>query len=361
MVICFSACERESHYARENAEFNRSIVTAGSGYSMAVKHDGSLWTWGTDAHGGLGDATDQNRSTPAKVMDDVIMVDTGHDFSIAVKADRTLWAWGSIDQFGFNEELPVKLMDGVISAVANQYDIAYLQNDGTLWTWGNLSGMVSLWAYICEYGSIPEDMSSTSPLKIMDHVIFAATGGVLDEHILAIRMDKSLWAWGSMYGTREPTWIMDDVVYAAAGGSQDLAIKTDGSLWGWGKNYYGNVGNGTKDKVESPVKIMEDVTHVTTGFDHTMAIQSDGSLWSWGMNNYGQLGDGTISTDEENHDQYSPMKIMEDVVFASAGFSHNLAVKKDGSVWSWGQNYCGQLGDGTEEDRAAPVRIKEVY
>jgi alpha-tubulin suppressor-like RCC1 family protein len=134
----------------------------------------------------------------------------------------------------------------------------------------------------------------------------------------------------------------------AAGGYHTCAIKEDGSLWCWGDNEEGQIGDGTWEDKKSPVKIIESgVVSVAAGGFHTCAIKEDGSLWCWGKNDSGQLG---YDSDEANEAKNTPVQIMESgVVAVAAGLYHTCAIKQDGSLWCWGSNEDGQLGDGTEE------------
>ena len=136
-----------------------------------------------------------------------------------------------------------------------------------------------------------------------------------------------------------------------------MAIKEDGSLWSWGFNAHGELGDGTTNDLYLPKKILEDVVSVSAGANigenHSLAIKSDGTLWAWGYNKYGQVGDGTTVT------RTAPVKIMDDVASICAGDTHSLAVKTDGSLWGWGDNHKGLLGDGTTADRVSPVKIMD--
>jgi alpha-tubulin suppressor-like RCC1 family protein len=176
---------------------------------------------------------------------------------------------------------------------------------------------------------------------------------------LAIRTDGSLWAWGraynfhdtTAYGSTTPDKIIDDVIAVAGGYNHGLAVKSDGSLWVWGSNDYGQIGDGTNSSWSlfgsytdnnrpTPVKIMDDVTYIAAGGIHSLAIKTDGSLWTWGENHLGQLGDGG------RRNCNTPYKIMDGVVSVTAGYYHNLALTVDGSLWAWGENGSGQLGNG---------------
>ena len=189
----------------------------------------------------------------------------------------------------------------------------------------------------------------------VNQIISVGTG-----HVLVIKSDGSLWAWGEndkgQIGNgvsgedayeATPIKVLDSVKSVSAFGPFSMAIKNDGTLWTWGDNGFGELGIGSdKQKAFSaiPVKIMDDVKAISSGYWHAMAIKNDGTLWAWGYNYDGQLGDGTS---DENADKFIPVKIMDDVRFVSAGYSHTMAIKNDDTLWAWGANYYGELGYGS--------------
>ena len=333
-------------------------VSAGFYYTMAIETDGSLWAWGSNSSGVLGDGTTISRDFPVKIMDDVLSVSsTGFYHTMAIKTDGSLWAWGfnSSGTLGdgttTDKHSPVKVMDDVFSVSVGKYHTMAIKTDGSLWAWGsNYSGALGDGTKV----------NKLSPVKVMDDVLSVSAGY---EHTMAIKTVGRLWAWGDNSsgelgdGTKvnklSPVKVMDDVLSVSAGFYYTMAIKTDGSLWAWGRNSDGELGDGTKVNKLSPVKVMEDVLSVSAGDYHTMAIKTDGSLWAWGRNSDGELGDGT------KVNKLSPVKIMEDVLSVSAGYKHTMAIKTDGSLWAWGRNFYGALGDGTTTDRHSPVKIME--
>jgi len=335
------------------------VVEAGWDNSFSIKTDGSLWAWGYNGYGQLGDGTTVDKLTPVKVMDNVVSVSAGIWHTLAIKTDGSLWAWGAnwYGQLGdgtiTRKSTPVKVMDNVKSVSAGSQHTLAIKIDGSLWAWG-----------YNKYGQLGNGTYTywETPIKVMDNVVSISAGG---NHTLAIKTDDSLWAWGdNIYGQlgigdgtifdkNTPSKVMDNVASVSAGTNHTLAIKTDGSLWAWGESSCGQLGIGTNTNKWAPVKVMENVVSVSAGGHHTLAIKNDGSLWVWGNNWYGQLGDGTVTI------KFKPIKIMDNVVSISAGSYHTLAIKNDGSLLAWGYNGDGQLGDGTTVDKWTPIKVMD--
>lgn len=228
-----------------------------------------------------------------------------------------------------------------------------IDTDGNLWGWGN--------NFVGQVGDGTRD-NRYSPIRIMSDVVMVSSGR---SFTTAVTEDNSLWIWGINIGVRdsnynEPVRIMGDVVAVSAGGDHAMAITDDGSLWAWGSNASGQLGLGHEIRMgftdySIPVRIMEDVVAVSSGNDHTMALTADGSLWTWGSNTTGQLGHGVLGMGFPEH--VKPVRIMENVVAISAGAFHSMAIRNDGSLWAWGQNSRGELGDGSTQFRQTPVHI----
>ena len=332
-------------------------VSLGYWHSGAIKNDGSLWMWGDNGYGHLGDGTTTARHTPVKIMDNVKQVSLGSryqgDHSGAIKNDGSLWTWGfnSYGQLGDGtetcRETPVKVMDNVKQVSLGLGHTGAIKNDGSLWMWGRN-----------DYGQLGDGTKwgcEKKPIKIMDNVKQVSLGSY---HSGAIKNDGSLWMWGNgdsgavgngnTRNQHTPVKVMDNVKSISLGGWYSGAIKNDGSLWTWGYNGYGNLGDGTTTNRHTPVKIMDNVKSVS----QNGAIKNDGSLWMWGGNGYGDLGDGTTT------DRHTPVKIMDNVKRVALGGIHSGAIKNDGSLWMWGDNRYGQLGDGTTDNKLTPVKIK---
>ena len=140
-----------------------------------------------------------------------------------------------------------------------------------------------------------------------------------------------------------------------------LAVADDGSLWGWGANMFGQLGDGTTVQNVSPTRIggETDWAHVYAGLGHSLGIKTDGTLWAWGLNLYGQLGVTTTTTLQGFPVALVPVQVGTDSNWARIipGIDATLVLKTDGTLWAWGHNNTGELGDGTTTDRPTPVRI----
>ena len=330
-------------------------VSMGCTHSAALDADGSLWTWGANSVGELGDGTTNYHTTPIKIMDEVANISLGTSHSAAIKTDGSLWTWGSNDRFTLGDGTqqrhtsPEKIMDDVMSISMGWDHSAAIKQDSSLWTWGaNDSGQLGDGTFT----------SRSKPVKVLDSVSTVSTG---IDYSAAIKLDGSLWTWGHNPNGRlgdgttnthaTPVKIMDEVLSVSLKSSHMAAVKTDGTLWTWGDNYFGQLGDGTDTTHSTPVKIMDDVIDVSVGRIHSAAIKKDGSLWTWGNNEYGQLGDGTTTN------RSTPVKIMENVVAVSMGDFGSAAIKTDGSLWTWGSNEYCQLGDGTTIISISPLQI----
>ncbi|MDR2018958.1 MAG: hypothetical protein LBQ00_08890 [Syntrophobacterales bacterium] len=145
----------------------------------------------------------------------------------------------------------------------------------------------------------------------------------------------------------------------AAGGYHSLALDKGGMVWAWGKNSFGQLGDGTKTSRRTPVKVpgLSDVTvaHLTAGSYHSLALDSNGTVWAWGKNSSGQLGNGT----KTNRTAPAQVKGLSGVTVTAiaAGGDHSLAIKEDGTALAWGRNKFGQLGDGTKINRLIPTPV----
>lgn len=386
---------------------------AGRDHTLARKVDGTLWAWGANGNGQLGDGSSTPRLLPSQVGSaaDWAVIAAGDAFSVAIKSDGTLWSWGRNDsgQLGLgsvvDQPLPAQVgTDNDWRAVqAGAAFVLALKTDGTLWAWGANGN-----------GQLGNNSTTNSPLPVAigTGTDWSAIAAGYD-HAVGLKNNGTLWAWGGNssgqlgQGTTTDSSIPlqvpgTDWSAVSAGGSSlayfdtfavphvgghTLALKSDGTLWAWGENIFGQLGDGTDfntgwsgagtypltgyvtfDRV-SPLQIGTDTdwARISAGAGHSVALKNDGTLWAWGLNVNGQLANGNPGMNNllplpVGAETYLPLLLTQHPWSAiAAGDYHTLALRSDGTLWAWGWNGSGQLGDGTTHssgggsDVAAPT------
>jgi len=340
----------ETLHPFKNQEYIMSLVT-GHGLSMVIMYDGVLWGWGVNSYGELGDGTIENRYYPVRIMDNVKIASSAFGRTKVVTNDGELWAWGNNSRGlygnGTTEDstVPVKIMSDVIFVSVGELHTAIIKQDNSLWAWGALEQEIFLDSYF------PRE-----PTRIMDDVVYVSAG--FSAYTMVVTVDGVLWTWGKNFSGElgigrgiilehvalPPVMVMENVVHVFAGGELTGAIKEDGTLWTWGNNNVGGVGDGTRVCRYYPVKIMDDVKYAT----NSIAISNDGTMWAWGFRDFG----GTHTMD------IYPVKIMENVAMVSS-LGHTMVITYDGLLWGWGDNSYGQLGVVSISYSHIPIRIVE--
>ena len=356
-----------------------SQAEASDDHSAAIKTDGSIWTWGDSGFGQLGhNNSTPDLSSPAQVgsLTDWAIVSLGRDCTIAVKKDGTLWAWGENGTGRLGDGTTIDRSSPVqIGALTDWADIwtgvdggIALKTDGSIWTWGDngngglgdgttidRSSPVQVgnsfeWDRVYSYfqGSMALKLNTFSDEVTIDATVDTATivtaPGVIDSAgkiyagYIGVDNQMSIASWTSASAPTFPVAATADTLYA------------------WGNGLNGRLGLGDIANRSSPVQIgaLTDWAHVGTGNAHTHAVKKDGTLWAMGDSDNGGLGDNQSATDFS-----SPIQIgaLTDWLIVEAGNDWSIAIKTDGTLWAWGQNSAGQLGQDDVISRSSPVQI----
>lgn len=359
------------------------VIDGGDRFSVELTAAGRVLAWGHNSTGELGDGTEVLRPTPAPVRGlpaglRIVSVSAGANHVLALGADGSVWAWGHnrSGQLGDGSKVdrpaPIRvkgLHDARAVSAGNAFSVA-LEADGSVFAWGNnQSGQLG-------DGNAPEDHITPELVHGLGKgsgVVQIASG---KSHILVRKSDGSLFGWGN--GTSgqlgdgantkksAPGPVIglgpnSGVISIAAGGSHSLALKADGTVFAWGNNKSGQLGNGTRPADQNrPVSVKglsrgSGVIAIAAGASFSVALERDGTVVTWGKNKVGELGNGTT------RDSSVPVKITSRgsgpvPTAVATGAYHALALRDDGTVIAWGDNSSGQLGSGAvSTDSTEPV------
>jgi alpha-tubulin suppressor-like RCC1 family protein len=318
----FGDVERRSSPVQVGSLTTWSKVSAGRNFSLALSNDGYAYGWGLNSSGQLGNSTTVNSSSPVQIgsLNTWGDIQAGGVHGLAIKTDGTLWSWGNNSRGSIGDNTTIYKSSPVqVGALTNWaqisasvYSSASIKTDGTLWTWGSNSN-----------GGLGDGTtaSRSSPIQV---------GALTD------------WAQVSLHPTASDTFC--------------IAVKTDGTLWSWGRNSNGQLGRGNIIELSSPAQVgaLTNWLKPSTGASHVIALKTDGTLWSWGRNFNGQLGQGNTI------DRSSPVQVGALTNWSiKLGTGDNLssAIKADGTLWAWGNNFAGGLGDNNVVFRSSPVQI----
>jgi len=451
-----------------------TAIASGAAHNLARKSDGTVWAWGQNAFGQLGDTTETTRTTAVQVLNvaGIAAIACGGSHSLALKSDGTVLAWGhgfygALGNGGTadrSQALPIESISAALSISAggssslitvgptnngfeavDDHAIVYrnsstaqtinvLVNDfsiqnatfsvtsNTSAAHGTVVNSSNAVTYAPTTGFTGEDSfsytitdsqghSSTASVKVfvirrgtiltwgwntnsilgdgtyIDRFtpvpVVGLTGNIVQlsggaTHCLVVKSDGTVWGWGgsvnvetgSGSGGRFP-WTavqvpgISDVKFVAAGRSASLALKNDGTVWSWGWNSRGELGDGTTTRrgTPQPISGLTNVKAIAMTGGHGMALKNDGTVWTWGENVSGQLGDGT-ATKVAPFGKLTPLQVpgLSGVTAIASGDDHSLALKSDGTVWAWGDNYWGEIGIGADSyhEQLSPIAVPNL-
>jgi alpha-tubulin suppressor-like RCC1 family protein len=407
-------------------------VALGLYHTVGVLSNGTLYGWGYNFYGQLGQLNITDRSSPVQigVASNWVSVGAGWYTTFAIQNTGTLWACGYNNiygQFGNNSTagtsslIQIGTLSNWAQVTGGQYSTAAIQSNGTLWAWGNNShgqlgvntttanisspvqvGALTNWTRVnMNISAFPEQttalnasgtlyswggntygalglntntLQTSSPNIVLSSLFYpwaqVSAGGY---HTLAIQSNGTLWAWGNnTFGNQlgiNTTTIIYQTSPAQVGGLSlwtqvsagwvhSLALQTNGTLWAWGNNSYGTLGNNSNNNISSPLQIGSNSnwSQISSGTYWSMGLQSNGTLWSWGINTYGQLGLNTTTAFISSPTQIGALTVWAQIppTVGTAGY----AIKNDGTLWAWGNNSYGQLGNNTSPfNILSPIQV----
>ncbi len=331
-----------------------ATTTAGTQFTLSLKTNGTLWSWGCDCYGELGNH-ERDSSDPTQVGTDTwkdIAASDGDASAIGIKTDGTMWSWGlnAFGELGLGDLLIKRTILQVGSdsdwsrVVLGLYHTLALKSDGTLWAWGsNYDGELGQNDLVHRY--TPTQIGTdTNWIKI-------AAGS---EFSLAIKSDGTLWAWGynangrlGLGDTTErdvPTQVGTDTDWSDVVADSDhvLALKTSHTLWAWGYNANGRLGLGDTTQRLSPTQVGTDTDWASLGAGDawSFAVKQNGTLYAWGLNSNYKLGLNDTTQ------RLSPTQVGTDTdwAYAYGGEDHSVGLKTTGRLFAWGDNTSGQVG-----------------
>ena len=338
-------------------------VSSGSTHSLFLKNNGEVWTVGSDSYGQLGLTTTARMTAPTKIptLSDITAVEAGTNFSVALKDDGKIYGWGlntshqlGLDTDVTNKNVPILIpgLPVIVKIAAGNSACLALDENGAVWKWGS------------NLADKPEQIPGiTGALDI-------SSGA---DHYLILKSDNTIAAFGannwgqlgnnsSVSSLSVPVAVQDltDVTAVSAGYLYSMALKSDGTVWCWGDNGAGQFGIGTTANSLVPVKAgtntavsVSDVKAISAVNRTSIVLKTDGTLWSWGSNAYGMLGNS--DTDESR--TYAG-KVSINAAISSLGDSNGsqgysrFGVTSDGEVFAWGLNSNYQLGLGNSTSPA---------
>lgn len=355
-------------------------LALGGNHTLARNADGTLYSWGWNRQGQLGDTTTIDHAKPALVTGGVSIwrqVAVGELHTLALQSDGTLWAWGynQNGQLGdgttVDKSTPVKIGKDFVFVAAGKSHSMAINKDGALYTWGrNFNGQLGDGTKIDRLvpTKLVTNVNITVNGKLVPLTWTSAAAGA--SHSLARGLDGSLYVFGGNAKSQLGNGGVTDVstpakvgtatwTSIAAGGTHSLAVRSDGTLWAWGDASSGQLGVATTNTAvtaTAPTQVgtASNWASIAAGQAHSLATRTDGTLYGWGSNSNGQVGnDSTIAVP-------APVQIGTATAWVSvgAGLQHSGALQKDNTVWLWGRNKEGQQGNGLMDDLAVPTQLK---
>lgn len=340
-------------------------VYCGLTHSMALKEDGTVWAWGNNVFGQLGDGSSSNRYKPVQVIDlkDVKAIACKDEFSYALDSNNHLYAWGRS-----RNGLISPLNESGRSSFSRSYDA---DHPILLKTSIIISKIACSYHQFCGYEPYSKIFATSfGELRMSSYDIkFVSIVPCGYQSWLGLDDKGQVWFKEKHNTEAEKIYGLNGII-SIAGDSHYAALKSDGTVWTWGNNASGQLGDGTLFSRPSPQKVtgIENVCQIAAAGNRTVALKKDGTVWEWGLcsvmdsqKRNKNWNNTSVQAEDDRKELTKPTYIPElsNIKFIAAGIYHCLAIKEDGTVWAWGYNDFGELGDGTNINRARPVMIND--
>lgn len=354
-------------------------VSAGDSHACAVGTDGSLWCWGSNSKGQLGTAanafTSNKNPAPMRVGSSTawVLVDAGHADTCGIQTDHTLWCWGDNAAGELGDPMASTAQTSTPTRVGTRADwvavsvgllhVCALTSGGTLWCWGdNHQGELG------NAFNVGTHIGNPVPTQVGTATTWASVASG-EAHTCATRTDATLWCWGdnewgelgvatnngTLNPNSSPIQVGSGTAWSAVvvGREHSCATATTGAVWCWG--------DGSGGATPTQVGAGTSWHGVASGYDHNCAIDPTGALACWGANFYGQLGNaaGVGAAGPPNQ---TPVRVGTSTwTQADLGYAFTCAVRSDATLWCWGKNDAGQLGTSTNagslDANPAPMQV----
>jgi len=332
-----------------------------------------IYAWGLNTYGQLGNNSTISRSSPVSVVGgftDWCQVSVGRLHNLGVRSNGTVWAWGFNaqghlgDNCTFSRSSPVSVVGGFTDwcqVSAGRIHNLGVRSNGTVWAWGSNN-----------YGQLGDNsaINRSSPVSVAGGFTDWCQVATYGSHSLGVRSNGTAWSWGcngqgqlgtnSTISRSSPVSVVGgftDWCQVAAGYRHSLGVRTNGTVWSWGYNGQGRLGDNSAIDRSSPVSVVGGFTdwcQLSAGYRQSLGVRTNGTAWAWGFNTQGQLGD------DSNISRSSPVSVVggfTDWCQVSGGGAHSISVRTNGTAWAWGCNGQGRLGDNNNINRSSPVSV----